>query len=322
MSYHFVYPNNGTTTFGYGTDPILISAGYPNIYNPIQRSYSPESFSSDSESSDDYEYESRMITRETRCTQDVVRVATPPPIIKRVVERAPTPERPTMERVIIRPQAQEIVERVIEQPHTPPPRFIQKEMQEDAPPPIVRTRLIKVDRPLCNGYRQSDSPFNKLPSFSNGILSTSNGYRSQSTMGSIRRPAVIHNLVDNSPSFSSSSSFEYISSEPMPSIVSSSAMLLMPASQQPQPLGIMQQPQQQQIMYRPFQMQSSFIPSNYTYPVHHPGMSFGYRPMIQHGRMISNGMPMMTPMNTFAMPTNTFSNQSPLFNPMIQQLVY
>ncbi|CAF4702666.1 unnamed protein product, partial [Rotaria magnacalcarata] len=42
--------------------------------------------------------------------------------------------------VIIRPQAQEIVERVIEQPRTPPPRIIQKEMQEEAPPPIVRTR--------------------------------------------------------------------------------------------------------------------------------------------------------------------------------------
>lgn len=43
--------------------------------------------------------------------------------------------------MIIRPQAQEIVERVIEQPRTPPPRIIEKEMQEEAPPPIVRTRF-------------------------------------------------------------------------------------------------------------------------------------------------------------------------------------
>ncbi len=40
-----------------------------------------------------------MITRETRCPRDIVRAPTPPPIIKRVVERAPTPEAPVMERV-------------------------------------------------------------------------------------------------------------------------------------------------------------------------------------------------------------------------------
>jgi hypothetical protein len=40
-----------------------------------------------------------MITREKRCPRDVVRAPTPPPIIKRVVERAPTPEAPVMERV-------------------------------------------------------------------------------------------------------------------------------------------------------------------------------------------------------------------------------
>jgi hypothetical protein len=67
----------------------------------VNRSYSPGSFSSDSDSCDDYEYRGRMITRETRCPRDVVRAPTPPPIIKRVVERAPTPEAPVMERVCI-----------------------------------------------------------------------------------------------------------------------------------------------------------------------------------------------------------------------------
>ena len=42
-----------------------------------------------------------MITRETRRPRDVVRAPTPPPIIKRVVERAPTPEAPVMERVSV-----------------------------------------------------------------------------------------------------------------------------------------------------------------------------------------------------------------------------
>lgn len=99
MSYRFAYPNAGVATGGYGIDPALMSAGYPNMYNDHRRSYSPESFSSDSESSDGYEYRGRMITRESRHPQDVVRAPTPPPIIKRVVERAPTPEAPIMERV-------------------------------------------------------------------------------------------------------------------------------------------------------------------------------------------------------------------------------
>jgi hypothetical protein len=68
----------------------------------ISRSYSPGSFSSDSDSGDEYEYRGRVITRETRCPRDVVRCPTPPPIIKRVVERAPTPEAPVMERVCIK----------------------------------------------------------------------------------------------------------------------------------------------------------------------------------------------------------------------------
>ncbi|CAF4546484.1 unnamed protein product, partial [Rotaria magnacalcarata] len=58
---------------GYNVDSALMSAGYPNgtstnMYDDRrQRSYSPGSFSSDSESSDDYEYRGRMITRESRC---------------------------------------------------------------------------------------------------------------------------------------------------------------------------------------------------------------------------------------------------------------
>jgi len=73
---------------------------FSNIF--VNRSYSPGSFSSDSESDDGYEYRGRMITRETRRPRDVVRAPTPPPIIKRVVERAPTPEAPIMERVYIK----------------------------------------------------------------------------------------------------------------------------------------------------------------------------------------------------------------------------
>jgi len=88
MSYRFAYSNGGV--------PV---AGYPNMYNDYRSSYSPESFSSDSDDSDEYEYRARMITRETKLPRDIVRAPTPPPIIKRVVERAPTPEGVVMERV-------------------------------------------------------------------------------------------------------------------------------------------------------------------------------------------------------------------------------
>lgn len=89
MTYRMAaYPYPG----GYGIDPNVMSAGY----NYEEDS---DSLESDSSESDDYEYRARMITRENRCPRDIVRAPTPPPIIKRVVERAPTPEAPVMERV-------------------------------------------------------------------------------------------------------------------------------------------------------------------------------------------------------------------------------
>lgn len=264
MSYRYVYPNAtpvvnaAPTSSGYGVDPGVMSAGYPNaMYDDRygRRSYSPGSFSSDS-GSDDYEYRGRLITRETRCPRDVVRAPTPPPIIKRVVERAPTPEAPVMERVIIRPQAQEIVERVIEQPRTPPPRIIQKEMHEEAPPPIVRTRVIKVDRPIQCGYSQPGSP---AP------------YCAQSIAGSVIQPAVFQ---ENNPGYSSVSNFEYLQQQQQPA----------PAT------AMMMPPQQTQMMY------PSYVPQNYMYrpPM---SFGAYHSPMMQQNRMISSGMPMpmMTP---------------------------
>ena len=38
-----------------------------------------------------------------------------------------------------------MIERIIERPRTPPPKIIDKEICEPAPPPIVRTRIVKVD---------------------------------------------------------------------------------------------------------------------------------------------------------------------------------
>ncbi|KAL7677288.1 hypothetical protein ACOME3_003524 [Neoechinorhynchus agilis] len=105
------------------------------------RAYSPVSASSD-------EYEARSVSRSSsraRPARDVVRCRTPPPLVKRIVERVPTPEPQIVERVVVRPAPQTIVERVIERPRTPPPRIVHREVTESPQPTIVRTRVVKVD---------------------------------------------------------------------------------------------------------------------------------------------------------------------------------
>lgn len=208
--------------------------------------------------------------------------------------------------------------------------------------------MIKVDRPHRSGFSQPGSPYghpcNGLSSFSHGVLGA-NPYQAHSVAGSVGRPVAYHNVMDNNPSFSSASSFEYappatMTANHMAAAMSAphQTMMMMPTAQQMQPVGVMQQqqqhqqPMQQQMMYRPVQMQPSipqsvpsfpspYLPQNVMYPAHQ-GMSLGYRPMMPQGRMIPSGMPMMGAGNAFAAPANPFANQTPMFNPMAQQLVY
>ena len=235
------------------------------------------------------------------------------------------------------------------------------------------SRVIKVDRPLRSGYSQPGSPYgnpcNGLSSFSNGTMPGGpNDYRAHSIIGSVGRPTAYHNVQNESPSFSSASSFEY-----MPPVASGQPMMMMmpPPSHQQQPMGAMQpssqpmafmqqapqsmglmqqgaqpmsmmqqqqpQPGQQQYMYRQMHMPASmqqvapqsapsmsspYLPPNYMFPGQQHGMSFGYRPMMQQGRMIPSGMPMMAPSNPLGTPSNSFASQPPMFNPLAQQMVY
>jgi hypothetical protein len=257
--------------------------------------------------------------------------------------------------------------------------------------------VIKVDRPLRSGYSQPGSPFshpcNGLSSFSNGCGGGGNTYRTHSIAGSTGRPIAFHAPMDNNPSYSSASSFEYGAAPvPMGAPMPPTSMMMMPGGQQVQQMAMMQpqqmqamgvmqqpvqsmgvmqqqpvssmtvmqqqqpvqsmgimqqqpmqsmghmqqQPGQQQVMYRPVQMQSSmpqlapqsvpplptnYVPQTYMYPAHQ-GMSYGYRPMMQQGRMIPSGMPMMNSSNGFGTPQNSFPSQPPMFNPLTQQLVY
>ena len=65
------------------------------------RSYSSETFSSDAGSTDDYLCRDSQLTSRRSYLCAVVRAPTPPPIFKRVFERARTPDAPVMERVWI-----------------------------------------------------------------------------------------------------------------------------------------------------------------------------------------------------------------------------
>ncbi|CAF1559559.1 unnamed protein product [Didymodactylos carnosus] len=357
MSYRYAYSNG----VGYGDGMMPYQNGTAPVYNGdmARSSYSPDRYSSftTNSSSSDYEYRGRLISREVRRPRDVIRAPTPPPIIKRVVERAPTPEAPIMERVIIRPQAQEIVERVIEQPRTPPPRIIQKEMHEEAPPPIVRTRLvlipqnvIKVDRPVRRGYSQPGSP--AVMSYTvNGLhQGYPNGYRAHSIAGSTGGPA-LHR------SYSSSSSFEYMPPAmpgmvlPGQPIVATNGAMMMPSAMG----AVTDRPTQ--MFYRPMmttgmqsgmsamqgltsmigspyqQFQSTPISSgpqtSYMYPYQQGtgGMAFGYRPM-----MPTPGAPVAQPGYHMQMPSGhsvPLMQQNyptaPMFNAastMPHQLVY
>ena len=46
-------------------------------------------------------------------------------------------------KIIIRPQPQLYIEKIVECPRKPPPRIIDQEVIEKAPPPIVKTQLVR-----------------------------------------------------------------------------------------------------------------------------------------------------------------------------------
>lgn len=45
-------------------------------------------------------------------------------------------------KVVVRPQPQHVINRVIERPITPPPIVVHKEVTELAPPPVYTTRFV------------------------------------------------------------------------------------------------------------------------------------------------------------------------------------
>jgi hypothetical protein len=102
----------------------------------------------------------------SRTKNEVIREPSPAPIIRRDVQRAPTPEPDVIERLIYRREPQQIIERVIEQPKKPPPRVVTKVINEPRGQPIVRTRCVLVDprtRANVQNEVQQSSSFIGLP---------------------------------------------------------------------------------------------------------------------------------------------------------------
>lgn len=50
-----------------------------------------------------------------------------------------------IERVFIKPKPQQIIERIIEKPKTPPPRIIERQISGEEPEPIINTRIVTVE---------------------------------------------------------------------------------------------------------------------------------------------------------------------------------
>ena len=74
-----------------------------------------------------------------------LRDPTPAPVVRQERKRLPTPPGDVIERVLVKRQPQQIIERVTEQPRKPPPKVIERCENEPAPPPIVRQSCVLVD---------------------------------------------------------------------------------------------------------------------------------------------------------------------------------
>ena len=76
---------------------------------------------------------------------ETIRDPTPAAIVKRVVNRAPTPPQDVIEKVHIKRTPQTIIENVLEQPRKPPPRVVERVEVEAAPPSVVNNSCVYVE---------------------------------------------------------------------------------------------------------------------------------------------------------------------------------
>jgi len=82
--------------------------------------------------------------RQGRIRREQIRLPDQPGAVRQVRHRLPTPEPDILERVYIRRQPNEVVEEIIEEPTTPPPRVQERTVVEPAGPPQVVRKVIRV----------------------------------------------------------------------------------------------------------------------------------------------------------------------------------
>ncbi|CAF4922340.1 unnamed protein product, partial [Rotaria sp. Silwood1] len=96
--------------------------------------------------------------RQGRIRRQAIRLPDQPGAVRQVRHRMPTPEPDILERVYIRRQPGDIVEEIIEEPMTPPPRVQERTVVEPSGPPQVVRKVIRVPpRGLGYQHQQQDT---------------------------------------------------------------------------------------------------------------------------------------------------------------------
>ena len=93
--------------------------------------------------------------RQGRFRQQTIRLPDEPPRRKEVRQRLLTPEPDLLERLLIRRQGQDVIEEIIEEPFTPPPRIEEKIVYEESGPPQVTRKVVRVPPSQQQTYQGS-----------------------------------------------------------------------------------------------------------------------------------------------------------------------
>lgn len=164
-SYNYKRYPVGAQTYGHSAAPVGSSsndhyyhqpqyqAGGSSGYGPISGAfctYVDSQYGGDSgynKSGDLYQRR-----RQGRIRREAIRLPDQPGAVRQVRHRMPTPEPDILERVYIRRQPNEVVEEIIEEPTTPPPRVQERTVIEPTGPPQVVRKVIRVP-PRSQGYQ-------------------------------------------------------------------------------------------------------------------------------------------------------------------------
>ncbi|CAF4945777.1 unnamed protein product, partial [Rotaria sp. Silwood1] len=87
-----------------------------------------------------------------------IRLPDQPSVVRQVRHRLATPEPDTLERVYVRRQLNDVIEEIIEQPTTPPPRLQERTIIEPSSPPQTIRKVIRVPpRSKIHEYQQQET---------------------------------------------------------------------------------------------------------------------------------------------------------------------